>query len=56
NPETLARDLSYLSKDYRITKIQPVDMFPMTKHIETVVLLSSKKADDYVRISVHTKD
>ena len=43
NPETLARDLSYLSKDYRITKIQPVDMFPMTKHIETVVLLIKNK-------------
>lgn len=42
NPETLARDLSYLSKDYRITKIQPVDMFPMTKHIETIVLLIKK--------------
>lgn len=41
NPETLARDLSYLTKNgYRATKIQPVDMFPHTKHIETVVLMS----------------
>jgi hypothetical protein len=33
-----------------------VDLFPRTAHIETVVLLSREKADDYVRISVHTKD
>ena len=52
NPETLARDLSYLSKDYRITKIQPVDMFPMTKHIETVVLLSQQKPDDVIEVEI----
>ncbi len=42
NPETLARDIDYLSKnsDYKVQKIQPVDMFPHTAHIETVVLLS----------------
>lgn len=42
NPETLARDLDYLAKnsDYKVQKIQPVDMFPHTAHIETVVLLS----------------
>lgn len=39
NPETLARDLLYLKKKYSIKVIQPVDMFPMTKHIETVVSL-----------------
>ena len=44
NPETLARDLDYLRKnsDYRVKKIQPVDMFPHTQHVETVVLLSRK--------------
>ncbi len=57
NPETQARDLSYLTrKGYKVRKIQPVDMFPHTEHVETVVLLSREKADDYVRISVHTKD
>lgn len=42
NPETLARDLNYLSKnsDYKVRKIQPVDMFPHTAHIECVALMS----------------
>ena len=41
NPETLARDLLYLTKHgYRAQECQPVDMFPWTKHVETVVLLS----------------
>ncbi len=44
NPETLARDLEYLRKNsrYRVKKIQPVDMFPHTQHVETVVLMSRK--------------
>ncbi len=43
NPETLGRDLRYISrfmKDYRVRGIQPVDMFPGSEHVETVVLLS----------------
>ena len=41
NPETLARDLNFLTKrGYRDEKIQPVDMFPHTDHVETVCLLS----------------
>ena len=42
NPETLARDLRFLTdnSDYKVKKIQPVDMFPHTEHVETVVLLS----------------
>ena len=57
NPETLARDLFVLSKNgYRVKKIQPVDMFPGTGHVECVVCLSREKADDYIRISVHTED
>ena len=57
NPETQARDVAFLVKNgYRVKKIQPVDMFPHTEHVETVVLLSREKADDYIRISVHTKD
>ncbi len=40
NPETLARDLEYITKkNYKVEKIQPVDMFPHTAHVETVVLL-----------------
>ena len=40
NPETLARDLALLTKEYRVRKIQPVDLFPGTGHVETVCLLS----------------
>ncbi len=41
NPETLARDRSTLTHGgYRVKKIQPVDMFPFTNHIETVVCLT----------------
>lgn len=45
NPETLARDLDYLvnNSDYIVQKIQPVDMFPHTSHVETVCLLSRNK-------------
>lgn len=40
NPETLARDLKFLrANHYAVKKIQPVDMFPHTQHIECVVLL-----------------
>lgn len=42
NPETLARDLAVLKQGYEIKKIQPVDMFPGTNHVETVVLMSKK--------------
>ncbi len=45
NPETQARDLRYLTKNgYRVRRIQPVDMFPYTRHIETVVLLERSEA------------
>ncbi len=43
NPTTLARDLAILKSYYDIKKVQPVDMFPHTYHIETVVLLSRKQ-------------
>ena len=42
NPETLRNDLKYLNKYYRILKIQPVDMFPYTQHVETVVSMKKK--------------
>ena len=44
NPETLARDVLYLTKSggYKAKKCQPVDMFPFTGHVETVVLLAKK--------------
>ena len=41
NPETLARDLKYLSQNgYQIEVVQPLDMFPQTNHVEVVVKLS----------------
>lgn len=40
DPATLARDLSLLSGKYQVDKIKPFDMFPQTKHVETVVLMS----------------
>ena len=39
NPATQARDLEMLTQDYRICRVQPVDMFPHTPHVENVVLL-----------------
>lgn len=42
NPATLARDLAILSSDYAIENVQPVDMFPHTNHVETVVALVHK--------------
>ena len=53
NPETLVRDLKYFKKKgYRVSKGVGVDMFPFTEHVETVVLLSHKKADSYIHIDV----
>lgn len=44
NPETLSRDLKYLTKhSYEVRRIQPVDMFPYTEHVETVALMSRVK-------------
>jgi len=42
NPATQARDLSLLDEKYQVTRLQPVDMFPHTHHIENVVQLKRK--------------
>ncbi len=42
NPATQARDLALLDEIYKVEKIQPVDMFPQTHHVENVVLLVKK--------------
>jgi len=44
NPSTLARDVQLMTDNYRVKKVQPVDMFPHTYHIETVVLLEKINA------------
>ena len=50
---TLARDVKFLSaKGYELKDVTPVDQFPHTYHVETVVLLSHKKADSYIHIDV----
>ena len=42
NPATQARDLALMSQHYMICKVQPVDMFPHTHHVENIVLLNKK--------------
>jgi 23S rRNA (uracil1939-C5)-methyltransferase len=42
NSATQARDINILDARYRVTAIQPVDMFPHTHHVENVVLLERK--------------
>ena len=42
NPATQARDLNLLDKAYKVTAVQPVDMFPHTHHVENVVLLEKR--------------
>ena len=50
---TLARDLKVLCDGgYEVKKIRGVDQFGMTVHVETVVLLSQRKADDYVEVEL----
>jgi 23S rRNA (uracil1939-C5)-methyltransferase len=41
NPATQARDVELLGRSYRVTRIQPVDMFPHTHHVENVALLEA---------------
>lgn len=46
DPGTLARDLRYLRENgFDVEEVQPVDMFAMTGHVETVVLIEKKQAD-----------
>lgn len=59
NPETLARDLKYLTKNgYKTEKAIACDMFPFTSHIETVCLLGNRNAkpDTCVKLSVDTEE
>ena len=53
DPETLARDTALFARHgYKAKGFTPVDLFPQTRHVETVVLLSHKKADSYIHIDV----
>lgn len=42
NPSSLARDVAYLEKEYKLKWVQPVDLFPQTGHVESVALLIKK--------------
>ena len=53
DPATLARDLKILcANGYELVKVRPVDQFPMSVHVETVVLLSQLKPDDTIEIDL----
>ena len=53
NPASLARDLAYLEQNgYQAEVAQPVDMFPMTHHVETVCLLSKLQSKEHIEIEV----
>ena len=58
NPATAARDAAWLEKNgYHTEKVQPVDLFPRTKHCETVVLLSKGEIDSKkVRVEFSLED
>jgi len=43
NPSTQARDIALLSSEYNVTKVQPVDMFPQTHHVENIVCLERRE-------------
>ena len=57
NPASQARDLAILCQKYEITAVQPVDMFPHTQHVETVVLLSKGEVDSKkIRVEFSLED
>ena len=57
NPSTLARDVKLLEYGgYNVIKVQPVDQFSWSVHVETVVSLSHKKADTHININVEFGD
>lgn len=57
NPSTLARDLKFLcGNGYTLKQVVPVDMFPNTEHVETVVMLSQLKPDDVVQVELNAED
>jgi 23S rRNA (uracil1939-C5)-methyltransferase len=43
NPATQARDIQLMAEKYELKKVQPVDMFPHTHHVENVALLEIKQ-------------
>ena len=57
DPATLGRDVKYLRENgYELTRVRPVDMFPQTVHVETVVLLSKLKSDKHIEVELEELD
>ena len=53
NPATAARDAAWLENNgYHAEKVQPVDLFPRTKHVEAVLLLSKLNVDHHIEVEV----
>ena len=53
-PETLARDVAAFTRlGWRAAKFCPVDLFPQTKHVETVCLLSKLNAKQHIEVDIH---
>ena len=54
DPETLARDVAAFTRlGWRAAKFCPVDLFPQTKHVETVCLLSKLNAKQHIEVDIH---
>ncbi|HEN0334342.1 TPA: 23S rRNA (uracil(1939)-C(5))-methyltransferase RlmD [Streptococcus agalactiae] len=57
NSATMARDIKLFEElGYHLVKIQPVDLFPMTHHVETVCLLTRKNVAGYVNVDIDVKE
>ena len=53
NPSTAARDAAWLGQHgYRAEKVQPVDLFPRTKHVEAVLLLTKLNVERHIEVDV----
>lgn len=53
NPATMARDIKlYQELGYELKKVQPVDLFPQTHHVETVALLSKLDVDKHISVEI----
>ena len=54
NPSTAARDAKFLCEQgYTLEKVQPVDLFPRTRHVETIVLLSKLNTKQHIEVELN---
>lgn len=56
NPATLGKNLAVLCSRYNVDRIQPIDIFPHTPHVETVVLLSKLKTKQHIKTELRTDE